>query len=301
MTLATALLAFALLAQPAEPSITFQARAVPREQRAPVVYESDHVIVFKAMIADREVWAVLDTGSQVSLMDVSLAREAGLTVRPRDGKAHSPSGEIPTWEVSDVPIVLPGQFETRHPAMPAIDLSTMPGVDGRKVGFVLGRDFVRVLVLLVDPGLRTFQFAPPGAFRPPPGAPALDLTPGSAQITASLEGQPVRLNIDTGFRGDLSLTPAAWDRLVPKNAAVQNSAAQDVVGRSRPTREAQRPGFVLGPIRVASVKVLDRPAILSSADGEVGMGVFSRFRFALDMTAGKLWITPLVERPAAAK
>lgn len=305
MTPAIALLVAALLAQPADPppaapTTTFQVRSVPREQRAPILYEAGDFILFKAVIAGREVWAALDTGAEASVIDVGLAREAGLTVRSRAGKVRTPSGEVAAWEAIDAPILLPGQFETRHPNIPAIDLSAVPGVGDRKIGFVLGQDFLRPTVLLVDPALRTFQLGPAGAFRPPPGVPALDLAPGRPQVTATLGGQPVRLNLDTGFRGELSVTAAAWDRLVPKDAAVETTTTQDIAGRARPARRAQRPDFKLGPLRIPTVTVQDTPAILTDADGEVGMGVLSRFRFALDLTAGKLWMAPLGEGPAGA-
>lgn len=309
MTLVITLLAAALLAQPAEAppaatapsSITFQARGVPREQRAPVAYEAGALIVFKATIAGREVWALLDTGAEASVMDVGLAREAGLAMATRVKGARTASGDIPTWDVADVPMLIPGQFEARHPKMPAIDLSSAPGMDGRKLGFVLGRDFLRPLVLLVDPERRTFQLGNSGSFRSPPGATALDLTPGLPQVTATLEGKPVKLNLDTGLNGELSVSPEAWDRLVPPDAAVWNAVSMDAVGRQRTTRNAQRPDFVLGPARIASVKVTDSPRAFHGADGDMGMSVLSRFRFALDLSAGKLWLSPVRSPTPAAE
>lgn len=149
----------------------FALRPVPKEQRAPIVYESlAGGIFFKAHIAGREVGAMLDTGATNSLMDIELARVANLALGPQEKSVRTPRGELMMQQVSEVPILVPGQFETLYPGLAAVDLGAVSKVTGRKIEFILGRDFLRSLVLLVDPGKRTFQLAPSGSSKrlPPP-------------------------------------------------------------------------------------------------------------------------------------
>lgn len=48
----------------------------------------------------------------------------------------------------------------------------------------------------------------------------------------------------------------------------------------------------LGPKRVEDVKVSLSPALLVERDGYVGIGLLSRFNFAIDIKARRLWLIP---------
>jgi predicted aspartyl protease len=265
----------------------FNARFVPKEQRAPVVYESPTgAILFRAKIADREVWAMLDTGASYSLMDIELARAAGLTIGSEEKPIKTSRGEMMMRRVSDVSILIPGQFEARYSPLAAVDMSAVSAVIGRKIEFVLGPDFLSAMVLAVDPSKRTFQLAPSGAFKAPPGSKTITLQNGKIEVTIGNEKALVK--IDTGYNGQLNLTPTAWERIVPKDAATGTAIHTGAEGRSYAKKAVLLPEIEIGSIRMTDVLVSEWPD--RPEDGVLGTGLLGKFRFALDIKMGMLWL-----------
>jgi predicted aspartyl protease len=277
----------------------FALRAVPKEQRAPVVYESAAgAIAFKANIAGREVWAMLDTGATNSIMDIELARMANLAVGPQEKPVRTPRGELMMQRVSDVPILIPGQFETLYPGLAAVELGAVSKLAGRKIEFILGRDFLRSLVLLVDPGKRTFQLAPSGSFKAPPAAAMSLHHPTTPQIEVVIGSEKLVVSMDTGFNGQLNLTPAAWERIVPKGAATGTRFTTGADGKTHVKKTVLLPEIAIGSLRMTDVEVGESP-VSGEGDGLVGMGLLGKFRFALDIKMGKLWVSALPPPDAA--
>src|SRR5690606_36585416 len=96
-------------------------RSVPKEQRAPLIYEvSDNRIFFRANVAGEDVWAMLDTGASQTLIDIEFARAAGLSIGSEEKAVRTSRVDLPTWRVFDVPILIPGQFEADHPRLAAV-------------------------------------------------------------------------------------------------------------------------------------------------------------------------------------
>lgn len=264
-------------------------RSVPLAQRAPVVYESQTGrILFRANILGRDVWAMLDTGASHSLMHIELARAAGLDLAPQEKPAKTTRGELAVWRVSDVAILIPGQFEVRHPWLAVADLSALSNTGDRKIEFMLGRDFLRSSVLLVDPAKRTLQFAPSGAFKAPATAVKISLQNGEPQVEVRIGNEKVLVNIDTGFNGQLSLAPAAWARVLPKDVPTGSAMSMGAEGRTYATKSAVLPEIAIGSLSVTDVVVDESPALLG--DGLLGMGILGKFRLALDIKMGVLWV-----------
>lgn len=269
--------------------VTFKVRVVPKEQRAPVAYESPSGgIFFKANLAGRDVWAMLDTGASYSLMDVELARGAGLTIGSEQKPIKTPRGEMMMRRVSDVSILIPGQFEAGYSMLAAVDMGAASAVIGRKIEFVLGLDFLSALVLVVDPSKRTFQFAPSGAFKAPPGVRTISLQNGKPQIEVTIGNEKALVNIDTGYNGQLDLTPAAWARMVSKDASTGTAISSGAEGQSYAKKTVLLPEIEIGSIKMTDVLVGESPA--RSGDGVLGTGILGRFRFALDIKMGMLWL-----------
>lgn len=273
----------------ADGKVKFNLRFVPKEQRAPVAYESPTGgILFRANIAGRDVWAMLDTGASYSLMDIELARSAGLTIGSEEKPIKTSRGEMMMRRVSDVSILIPGQFEARYSPLAAVDMGAASAVLGRKIEFVLGPDFLSALVLSVDPSKRTFQLAPSGAFKAPPGSKTISLQNGKPQIEVMIGNEKALVKIDTGYDGQLNLTPAAWERIVPKDAATGTAINSGAEGRTYANKTVLLPEIEIGSIRMTDVLVGEWPE--RPEDGVLGMGLLGKFRFALDMKMGTLWL-----------
>jgi hypothetical protein len=266
------------------------ARSVPREQRAPVVYElASGGIVFKIVVAGRDSWAILDTGATHSVIDIASARAAGLNIGPEGNPVQTPNGEVPVRMVMNVPVLIPGQFEFQHPQLAGIDLTATSAIYGRKIEFILGQDFLRSSVLVVDPSKSTLQFAPSGAFRPPPGAVPIDLQNGEPELEVAIGNQKVLVKIDFGFNRQLALSTKAWELVMPKGTPTGSVLSTGVEGKTYARKTAFLPEIQLGSLRIADVTIDEAP-MLSSGEGLLGLGVLGKFRLALDIKVGKIWL-----------
>src|SRR5262245_36551071 len=104
----------------------FTVTSVPKEQAAAVTYDfADGTITFRATVAGREVWALIDTGSSSSLMDLELARSAGIRFGTEEKQLQTARGEFTKHLVYDVPVLIPGIFELKYPLFAAIDMAGM--------------------------------------------------------------------------------------------------------------------------------------------------------------------------------
>lgn len=285
--------------EPQESDKGVRIRPVPREQRAPVAYESPiGGIFFKASVAGRDVWAILDTGATYSAMDIELARVAGLKIDAHEMPVRTPRGELTAQQVSNVHILIPGQFEAHYRQLATLDLGAISAAAGRNVEFMLGRDFLTLLVLLVDPNKRNFQFAPSGAFKASPRLTTINLQHKRfPQIEVLIGKEKALVSIDTGFNGQLDLTPAAWARVKPDGASTSTVFSSGAEGKTYAKRTVLVPAVEIETIRLTDVEVGESP-LPGEADGILGMGILGKFRFVLDIGKGRLWLHPIA-RPSS--
>lgn len=145
---------------PAEVSVHFLARA-------PVPFELVRgALFFKAVVKGRDAWATLDNGASESLLDRAFALNAGLALGEPNGELSTPTAKISKRSVTDVPILIPGAIEFTAP-LSAVDLAPFSSALGRKIEFVLGREYLSKLELLVASGAGEFMLGPTGSLVPP--------------------------------------------------------------------------------------------------------------------------------------
>lgn len=259
------------------------------EQGGPAPYElaNDRMVV-KARVAGRAVWALLDNQAERSLIDARFASDAGFRIDPPSGTVKTSFGEIPKRRVSDVPILIPGQFEMRAPAIAAADLKLLSQAVGREISYVIGGDMFGLFALLIDPGKGTFQIERGGSAKVSDALLPIPLREGSGRFEATINGKPVTLAIDLGSRAALRLSAEAWTRIAPQIAG----AHPTMTGTARAT------GVTIGPVTGTDVDVEIGPLLGEQADGVVGMGFLKRYLVVLDLQQNKLWLAP---RRAAAQ
>jgi predicted aspartyl protease len=267
-------------------------RFLAKEQRAPVVFETvNGLILFKASVAGREVWANLDTAATSTMIDIELARSAGFALDPAKKTIRTPRGEVPMQRLtSEVSILIPGQIETHHPGLATVDMAAVSKLTGHKIELVMGADFLKAVALLIDPSRKSLQFAPSGVFRPPPGAMEIDVhgeKPPRIEVTIGKEKAIVTL--DTGYTGNLALTSEAWARIVPKGASTGTSISSGADGRPHASQSTVLPEIQIGPLILKDVLVGESPTA-SENEGLMGMGILGKFRLVLDLKRGKLWL-----------
>lgn len=265
-------------------------RAVPEAQRAPVSYQSRHgYLLFRASVAGRDVWAMVDSGTTGSAIDLGLAREAGVRLGRPGRPQKTPGGQLASRPAHDVAVRVPGQVEGRIARLNALDLSGMTRLLGQRIGLILGQEFLRGMALRVDPAARTFGLAPTGSFGGGEDYHALELRNGRPQVEIDVGRERLLVTIDTGYNGQLDLTPATWRRVVT-GGGVRPAVSADATGSFARTRAAVLPEVRLGSIRFADVAVRERDALAYWGDGSIGMGLLGRGPFTLDLGRGKLWV-----------
>ena len=290
-----ALSAFAAVAQTPVPAparysatITFYTS----ERRKPVeLVMFRGVALFKVMLGGREAWMMLDNGADRSLIDARLLDPLGIKSDAREGRTiRTPTGALPYRVALEVPLVIPGQLDISMP-MAAVDLSPFSAALGHPIDAVLGADLLNNVVLALDPGRAELQLMSAGTKVNSPSQP-IALAKGKAQFEATVGGKPVQLTIDLGFSGDLSLSPEAWARVGPPEVSKESRLSAHIEGQAFSIDHASLPVVNVGGVERKNVGVDIRPIPARDGDGWIGMGLMGQFVMVLDVTAGKLWLTP---------
>lgn len=262
------------------------------DKRQPLSFElvSGHIF-FRAKLGDREVWAMLDNRSEHSLIDTSLITPLGLSTETREGKTiRTPTGSLPYSVAFEVPLFIPGQLETKMP-MAAMDLRPLAQIAHHPVDMVLGGDVLGHSVFAIDPGRMTIQLFPAGARFNGPVQP-VTLPSTRPQLDLTIAGKPVRLTVDLGFGGMLSLTPEAWARVRPTDAKMETRFISHGEGQVYAIDHGVVPQIEINGIQRKDVGVDISPAFPEDGDGTIGMGIFGQFVTVLDTLGAKIWLIP---------
>jgi hypothetical protein len=291
--LAAALSVRTAFAQPPAPQGPPVDRIVSDDTRGPLAYQDwRRRILFEMKVKDHQVLAVLDTGSSTSLIDLGLAKELGLPLTPDPTPVSAAGGNLTVWLAQGAEIAVPGQFKLKASQFRVADLSRISAPPGRNVQFVFGQDFLRSMVLMVRPQQHTFQLAPTGAFKPAPDDDEIALSGSPPTTSVSVGDTALSVTVDTGQGPDLCLTPTKWAKLAPQISSIAPVLSSDITGAVRAERAGTLKELKIGTSTVKNVEVCERDLPGHRNDGLVGYGLLSRFDFAMDHAAGKLWLTP---------
>lgn len=281
-----------LSSPPAAAGIPVTIRYLSGPERKPQSFEFiGNLIFFKARLADRDVWMLLDNRATRSLIDTGLAKSLNLKVEALEGRTiRTPTGALPYNIAMDVPLLVPGQMETRLP-MATVDLRRLSGVINHPIEAVLGADLIGRSLLGIDPEKMTIQFAPAGATMRMP-VEAIALASSRPQLDVMVGGKPVRLTIDLGFNGALALTPEAWARVGPKDLQMQKGFTVHAEGQVYAHERTMLPQVEIGGVAHRNISVAVRTVLPGDGDGMIGMGLIGRFVTLLDTRSAKIWLVP---------
>jgi hypothetical protein len=303
LLLSLASLAHASVAQAAPQAATaqgaFTARSLPAAELAPTPYDAGSGnILFRLTVAGREVWGILDSGAESSMVDLTLAREAGLKVSATPQTLQATGGAVPVWQTDNVAVIVPGQITLNHTLLPAVDLSALSQAHKRNVGFIAGQDWLKAMAVIVDPVAQVFELGPSGQTPEVPGGQVLGLH-GASQplVDVAISGRTTRVTIDTGFNGALTLTPKAWADIVPADAVLTLLTSVGIDGNLRKERTTVLPAVTLGDLRITDVEVLESARWEDWGEGSVGLAYLSNTRFILDLGQRTLTIAPIPVAP----
>lgn len=264
---------------------------VPQFERAPVRYETvKGRVVFRARLAGRDVWALLDNGADRTLIDLGTAKAAGLKLATGTGRVFGAGGGALTSQwVADVPLAIAGQFETTMPML-GLDMTAASKILGYRIELVLGADALMHLALRVDPFERTFHLTPSGQMAAGPGRAAIAMRGKRALIEVRIGGKPATVSIDLGSNGGLALTEAAWARMGATGRHLGTAKAMGATGEPYDVEVIEVDEIAIGALSVQKVNTSLEPARPGTGDGIVGMAVLGQFVIVMDLGAGKLWL-----------
>jgi predicted aspartyl protease len=227
--------------------------------------------------------AVLDTGTELSTIDSSVAKDIGLKI----GKASDigTMGGAAQVSVAYVDEIAAGGFVRRGGWISVSDLSAVDGVFAQHFSMLLGAEFLAQVALEVDRDKETVTFLPSGTHLSGvwTKVPLHLRQPGNHYyVRVSVNGRPLDVRVDTGGDDELRLGESQWAHVVPASARTTDLAAVALGGMYvEPIARVQ--GAAIGGVPIGDV-ITTNPAtgLDSKSDGALGMGILSRFNLLLD-------------------
>ncbi len=280
--------------------------ASARAATMPIRLASGKVHVRAELEDGSEVWLLLDSGANVSILDRDLAERLGLELRG-GGTADGAAGG--------------GEFRfafARAPAMrlPGVELASRPvavlerntqGANGHPSSGLLGADLFRRFVVDVDYPNRTMTLHEPETFEYSGGGVVLPVRLDAnakwrVQATVAAGGQrfPAELIVDTGARGTVGFSAPFLDKHELRElvgAEVLTTVGVGVGGEVRHYL-AILDGLEFGGLELEDLPVTLAPTDARGAygnpdrDGILGAAILERFRAIFDASRGRLILEP---------
>jgi predicted aspartyl protease len=276
----------------------------PRAMAAPQPFQLlEGQVVMTVTIGGREILALVDTGSERSMIEAELAGELGLkTKMPTGSGAFGASGKPVRYaRTDDVEMIVGGQ--TRR-----LSLTVFPSGSAfaaKDVRILIGRNVLGGMAVAIDFERMTIDLTPSAKFRPPEGAPLQLPDPsgwGGPVLRIDVNGKAADVVLDTAATGSLHLT----SRFV-RDAGL-------VTGRQTSTKRItgidgsyERKAIVLptvtiagAPFKKVEATILSLGQVGRSAnpiDGVVGVYLLRQFNLIIDYRSNQVWLTPNRKMP----
>ena len=238
--------------------LSIVARALPAPNsrvNLPFKLYGGYTVVARGSIAGlKHLNFIIDTGAVPSVVDLRLARKLGL-----EGRVEPLSLFSQTVEARRVtlPGLVLGPIDTGPLPVIVGDLASFESHLGVRVDGMIGLDVLarRDFVVDYDSGTIAFGTVPGNGPEPLGLAEAsvpLDLGPGYAVVSLDVEGQPVRLMVDTGARSLILFAPRVRGRL----AGIRTLGERVIgnVGGTFALTEVVLPYATLGTMRLDAQK-----------------------------------------------
>ena len=258
----------------------------------PLFPQPDAVIV-SGILMGKPVRVLIDTGSAVTVVDKSFAHQVGLkpdrlrSVRGDIGSVTLGAGEKLQLKVGAAKAVISSYLVT--------DFTEIFGADPGGPNVILGVDALADGVVEIDFPGRRLALWPRATFQPTGDADrftVLRTARGQLTIPTSVEGSaPVTSAVDLGSSNPLTVSPDLADALgMLKDRRVSSAATGGIDGisisRTVSVTTLQIGGLLLRDIPCEVLAKTDS----SLAPMKLGLPVFERYRFALDVVGRNLWL-----------
>jgi hypothetical protein len=237
----------------------------------------------------------VDSGAQYSAIDGGLAERLRLpAATPLPMIAFGVSGGPSLTRAVRLDVRL-GAVSIRGLRAATLNLQPLSGLTRQPFSLLLGRDFLRAVVLEADLPQRRVAFFAPHGWTPPAGARpvAVRLEAGGPMVPVRIEdAPPIEVMVDTGATGALALSETSaraaglFDgRPIRAGQSVTlGGVSQDGMVRARRLEFA---GHALHDLDVQIFRPAENAPV---PDGLLGLGVLERFHVALDLPGARLFL-----------
>lgn len=252
------------------------------------------LVELTARVAGIPIQVVVDSGAQFSAIDRRLAARLGLKEAPIPLVAFGVSGEPSLTHTVNLDMTI-GPLAVRGMRAATLDLLTLSGVIRRPFAMLIGRDVLRALTLDVDWPNGRVRLVKPAAFHPPPEAQAAPTRKigGALMAPVAIEGaRPVDLMVDTGATSAIALsekTAQTLGLLSGRPVTTGRSVSLGGLSEDRVLR-AETVEFAGHVLQDVEVQVFTPAARGPLPAGLLGIGILKRYRAAMDLDAGVLWL-----------
>jgi predicted aspartyl protease len=267
--------------------------------RVPFDLANNHIYIDGA-VDGKPVRLMFDTGAGNQLTP-GAAKRLGLTSKGKlaAGGVGEQLTELGFARAKQVRV---GAATLANPVFAVSSLGDLPKVEGVPLDGLVGYEMFRRFGVMIDYAKKQLTLSEPKKFMPPPGAAALTFDLDEHHhpvISATLDGMPVRLIVDTGSRGSLVMTAAfvhAHDLVTKYGAAPEAVTGWGVNGgsRGRPARfgTLRLGGLVINSV-VGDLLIGDKGGLVNPDwSGDLGGDVLRRFTLAFDYADKKIYLAP---------
>jgi hypothetical protein len=255
----------------------------------PLAFERFHgLIFFQGTVNGEPATILLDNGSDHTALDAGFARRIGLKIRETGKAVRTGTGELPLGIAEGVSIDVPHQLNFTG-ATGVVDLSAASAQMKHPVHAVLGADVIAHSALNIVPSRKVLMLVPSGSVTPRTDAHSREIPLVSGdQIEAEINGHPVRLQIDLGSNGVVTLSDAAWNRIFPNGGQQAYGSSHRIKGENILTRRALGNIITFSGSTVEGAPVDNSGPLPGNQDGLLGQGLLERAEIILDIPAKKL-------------
>ncbi len=280
-----------------------------RSTAVPFTLVDNHIVIPVSVNGGAPLDFILDSGAGASLLfDSRQTRELALTTGDAielAGAGGAPAASVPVATGLDLAV---GSLRASGLSLAYLPIGSVPffdSVDDAYVDGVIGGVFFERFLVTIDYDDGVVMFAEPDAAAPLPESGAggweslpIEAADGLVYLRASVgdrerRSTPVKLRVDTGYRGLMALSPATSERLEPP-ADYFPTRSRDLSGE-----HVGRVGVVPW-LKLGSFRLLGLPAEFrlggdpprDGANGVLGNELLNRFNLRFDYGGQRLYLAP---------
>ena len=301
------LIALAISAAPSRAIQTTSRTAATAPVTIPFELVARHIVVKVRINNSRPLSFLLDTGDQVGIVDIDVAKELSLKLQGEVHIGGVGGGTLPGSMVQDANWTLPGLDGFSQPIKLAIPLAKMEARFGHDFDGIIGAEFIKQFVLEVDYAGRVIrlhdknQFSYSGSGESVPiqldrqGHPILE-----AELTP-LAGEPIKgkFVLDLGGGGALALMApfVAEHRLLNSEIKTIKAIGLGGAGGQSSGRVGRVAELKIGKHKIANPITIfseDKAGAFatSALTGNIGQQIASRFKLFLDYDHNRIIFEP---------